>query len=72
MSAALVGHGYTCLIGVENPVVGALNTHLRIPRPYSAAGIAWMGVIECGEDAGTIAEIITFVAGKAGTSAIVS
>jgi hypothetical protein len=72
MRSALIRDRHTDFVGVENPSLGAGDTDLVIPVPNTASGIGRLGVVEAGEDTGSILEIVALEAGKASTTVVVT
>lgn len=70
MGSAEVADGNASLVGVEDPVGGALETDVVVPVPGGAADLSRSGVVGLREDASAVAEVVTLVAGGAGSAAV--
>lgn len=70
MGVAVVIDWHAGLVGVEEPSLGAGEADLLLPVPSSATDVSWVGLVEFREEAGSVLEVITFVASKAGSSAV--
>ncbi len=68
---ALIGNRGADLVGVEEPSLGASEAFLAVPVPGSAADVGGVSIVEIGEDAGTVLEVVSIEAGEASTTVIV-
>jgi hypothetical protein len=50
------------VVGVEDPVVGALKADLVVPVPKTTSGVSGVGVVGGGEDALSVFKIVSLVA----------
>jgi hypothetical protein len=72
VSLALIGDSNAHLLVVESPSVGALEADLVVPVPGSASGISGLGVVEVGEEALSVLEVVSLEASNTGTGLVVS
>lgn len=72
MSLALIADGHAHFVGVEGPILGALEALLVVPVPFGASQVSGLGRVERGELADTVDEVITLEAGSAGAGVVVA
>ena len=54
MSLALIADGHAHFVGVEGPILGALEALLVVPVPFGASQVSGLGRVERGELADTV------------------
>jgi hypothetical protein len=70
MRSTLIRNGHANLVGVEDPSLRAGHADLIVPVPNTASGIGRLGIVEAGENASTVLEVITLEAGEASSTVI--
>jgi hypothetical protein len=71
VAGALIRNRHANLVGIENPSLGAGDTDLVVPVPDTASRVSGLGVVETGEDTGTILQVVSLEASKASSRIIV-